>query len=358
MAQRSSTPRPATLADVARESGFSPSTVSIVLNDAPLARHIAVPTKERIRKAAKRLGYHPDLFARSLRSRRSHTIGVLIFDLFDPFCTLILRGIQHALSPTGYQPIMMDANNDREQLVKHLHLLTDRRVEGLIVVANWLCEEGGLLAQLRKAALPGIVVGRDLSADAVPSAIVDNERGGCLAIQHLYEIGHREIAFIRGPAKLADSHRRWHGIELFCAEQGLRIDPALVRELPEALDANSGFAGGRLQTEDLLRCGGRFTAVLAFDDLTALGSIRALHCAGLRVPDDCSVIGFDDVPPAWFSTPDLTTVRQPMHTMGELAANWIVEELRGVQHSASPADLLYALPPELVVRGSTRPLRG
>lgn len=357
MAQRTTRSRPVTLVDVARESGFSPSTVSIVLNEAPLSHHIAATTKERIHKTAQRMGYRPDLFARSLRSRRSHTIGVMIFDLSDPFCTLILRGIQRSLHSTSYQPILMDANNDRKQLAGYLDLLMDRRVEGLIVVANWLFEEGGRLAQLRNSKLPTIVVGRDLSQDAIRSVIVDNEQGGYLAIQHLYQLGHREIAVIRGPAKLMDSDRRWKGIQRFSAENGLRIPAKLVRQLPEAVDANSGFEGGRVQTEDLLRSGARFSAIVAFDDLTALGCVRALHCAGLQVPRDCSVIGFDDVPLAWFSTPDLTTIRQPMQLMGELAAGWVLDELRSRKRQPDqPATTPHALPPELVLRASTKPL--
>jgi LacI family transcriptional regulator len=354
MVQRKARSKPITLVDVARESGFSPSTVSIVLNNAPLSRHIAAATKERIRKAAQSLGYRPDAFARSLRNRRSHTIGVMIFDLSDPFCMLILRGIEKSLYPTAYQPIMMDANNDRKQLVGYLHLLMERRVEGLIVVANWLFEEGGLLAQLRGSKLPTIVVGRDLSADAIRSVIVDNEQGGYLAIKHLYEIGHREIAIIRGPEKLMDSHRRWKGIQRFCTEYDHRIDPKLVRRLSEGIDANSGFDGGLLQTEDLLKSGAKFTALVAFDDLTALGSVRALHHAGLYVPQDCSVIGFDDVPPAWFSTPDLTTIRQPMEPMGELAAAWILGELGGAGQLIEPPTAPHNLTPSLIVRGSTK----
>jgi LacI family transcriptional regulator, galactose operon repressor len=354
MAQRKTKSRPVTLVDVARESGFSPSTVSIVLNNAPLSRHIAATTKERIRKTAQSLGYRPDAFARSLRRRRSHTIGVMIFDLSDPFCTLILRGIQKSLDPTSYQPIMMDANNDRKQLVGYLDLLMERRVEGLIVVANWLFEEGGLLAQLRNSRLPTIVVGRDLSGDAIRSVIVNNEEGGYLAIKHLYDLGHRRIAVIRGPAKLMDSDRRWKGIQRFSSENGLRIEPQLVRQLPEAIDANSGFDGGLFQTEDLLRSGEKFTALVAFDDLTALGAVRALDRAGLRVPEDCSVIGFDDVPPAWFSTPDLTTIRQPMQAMGQLAADWILGEVGGAPQPVEPPTRPHALAPSLVLRGSTK----
>ena len=353
MVQRKTKSRHVTLVDVARESGFSPSTVSIVLNEAPLSRHIAATTKERIRKTAQRLGYRPDAFARSLRNRRSHTIGVMIFDISDPFCTLILRGIQKSLYPTSYQPIMMDANNDRKQLVGYLDLLMERRVEGLIVVANWLFEEGGLLTQLRTTRLPTIVVGRDLSADSIRSVIVDNEEGGYLAIKHLYELGHRKIGVIRGPEKLMDSHRRWNGIQRFSTENGLPIDPKLVRQLPEAVDADSGFEGGLVQTSALLESGARFTALVAFDDLTALGCIRALHRAGLRVPQDCSVIGFDDVPPAWFSTPDLTTIRQPMQAMGELAAGWILGELSGTAQQVDPPTTPHALAPSLIVRGST-----
>ncbi len=345
-----------TIVDVARESGFSPSTVSIVLNDAPLSRHIAATTKERIRQTALRLGYHPNASARSLRSRRSHTIGVLIFDLSDPFCTLILRGIEKALHPTDYLPILMDANNDRKQLVGYLHLLMERRVEGLIVVANWLFEEESLLAQLRSSELPTVVVGRDLSGDAIRSVVVDNEAGGYLALRHLYELGHRKIAVIRGPEKLADSQRRWEGIQRFAAECGLKIASRLVRQLPEAMDPNSGFDGGCLLMQELLRSGAKFTGLVAFDDLTALGAVRALDEAGLRVPDDCSVIGFDDVPLAYFSTPDLTTLRQPMQTMGELAAAGVLSELQAGDPAPRAAALLQVLAPTLVPRRSSRSL--
>src|SRR5271168_4617238 len=186
--------RPTTLADVARASGFSVSTVSIVLNNAPLSQHIKATTKERVLKAAQKLRYRPDASARSLRKRSTQTIGVLIFDISDPFCTLILRGIQKSLHSTKYLPIIMDANNDRNQLVAYADLLMERRVDGLIVVANWLFEEGGLLAQLQSTKLPTIVVGRDLSKQSIHSVVVDNEQGGYLAIQHLYQLGHREIA--------------------------------------------------------------------------------------------------------------------------------------------------------------------
>jgi LacI family transcriptional regulator len=345
-----------TIIDVARESGFSPSTVSIVLNEAPLSVRIAQTTKERIRKTAEELGYRPNASARLLRTRRSQTIGVMIFDLSDPFCTLILRGIEQALQRTQYLPIMMDANNNRKQLGGYLDLLMDRRVEGLVVVANWLFEAGGLLAKLDNGRLPTIVVGRDLSQDGIRSVVVENQQGGYLAMQHLYALGHRHIAFVRGPAKLRDSHLRWKGIRAFCAEHDVPIRRELVRQLPASRDPNSEFDGGLALTDELLRSGAAFSAIVAFDDLTALGAVRALHRAGRRVPQDCSVVGFDDVPPAWFSTPDLTTVRQPMEAMGQFAADWVLRELQPGKRGADRSALLCTLEPTLVERGSTQAL--
>jgi LacI family transcriptional regulator len=343
-----------TIVDVARTSGFSPSTVSIVLNEAPLSRYVAAQTKERIRKTAKDLGYRPDAFARSLRSRRSQTIGVLVFDISDPFCTLILQGIERALSSSGYLPIIMDAHNERKQFEGYLEMLMERRVEGLIVVANWLFEEGGLLVNLKRNNLPTIVVGRDLSQDKIGSVIVDNEAGGYAAMEHLYALGHRKIVIIRGPETLVDSSLRWDGIRRFAAESGLEIDPRCVRLLPDALDPNSGFEGGVKATADLLRGRTKFTALLAFDDLTALGAVRALSRAGLSVPDDCSVIGFDDIPAAAFCTPSLTTICQPMEDMGRIGAEQVLIGLQEGEKGKIVVPAMQLLPPSLVVRDSTR----
>jgi LacI family transcriptional regulator len=343
-----------TLVDVARESGFSPSTVSIVLNEAPLSRYVAAQTKEKIRKTAQKLGYRPDAFARSLRSRRSQTIGVMIFDISDPFCTLILRGIERTLHATPYLPIIMDAHNDRKQFEGYLELLMERHVEGLIVVANWLFEEGGLLARVRESLLPTIVVGRDLSGDKIQSVIVENEQGGYLAMQHLYGLGHRKVAVIRGPAKLSDSQRRWEGIQRFAAEHRVKIAKECVRELPDLLDPTSGFEGGCALTAELISSGAKFTAIVAFDDLTALGAVRALKRAGRRVPEDCSVIGFDDVPPALFSTPGITTIRQPMEDMGRLTAEFVLEAIGKGEEEAGAPMVARMLPPSLVLRESTQ----
>lgn len=345
-----------TLLDVARKSGFSPSTVSIVLSEAPLSRYVAAGTKERIRKTAKSLGYRPDVFARSLRSRRSNTVGVLVFDISDPFCVLILRGIEKTLHSTPYLPILMDAHHERKQFEGYLELLMERRVEGLIVVANWLFDEGGLLAGLKNKKMPTVVVGRDLSDKKIGSVIVDNEAGGYEAIKHLYQLGHRRIAVIRGPRMLSDSNRRWAGIQRFAAEQGLTLDARLVRELPGAIDPISGFQGGVQLVDELIRSRLKFTALVAFDDLTALGAIRALARAERSAPRDCSIIGFDDVPLAALSTPGITTIRQPMEEMGRVATHRLLDVLRKDDGQGEVPPDLQLQPPSLVLRDSTTAL--
>jgi DNA-binding LacI/PurR family transcriptional regulator len=346
-----------TLADVARRSGFSVSTVSIVLNEAPLSRYVAATTKERIRAVASQLGYRPDAFARSLRSRRSHTIGVMVSDISDPFCTLILQGIEKALCSTSYLPIIMIAYNQREQFERHIKMMLERRVEGLIVIANWLFGEFDSLADIKKDQIPTVGVGRDLTASSVRSLQVDNETGGYMAARHLYELGHRKIAILRGPSELSDSDRRWQGIQRFAAEAGLSLAPSRVRQLAPAVEAISGFQEGFRLSSAMIQERVKFTAILAFDDLTGLGAIRALRQAGRHVPEDCSVIGFDDVPHAAVSTPGLTTIRQPMEQMGSLAAEWVVESLDSPEalEAAVPvlSDTLHLLQPELVVRDST-----
>lgn len=345
-----------TLADVARESGFSASTISIVLNEAPLSRYVAAATKEHVREVAKRMGYRPDAFARSLRQRRSHTIGVMVFDISDPFCTLILRGIQQKLYATEFLPFIMDASNQPKQFERYLAMLLGNRVEGLIVVANWLFIELDLLSELQERSVPTVVVGSEMRTGPIGSILVNNEQGGYLALEHLYALGHRKIAFIRGPRQLWDSSRRWEGVLRFAAESGLMIKDKWVVELTGSEDPNSGFEEGISLTRSMLERSPGFTALLAFDDLTAFGAIRALRQAAKRVPEDCSVLGFDDVPYAALSSPSLSTVRQPMEQMGSTAVERILTEIQDSGGRGKQKGLVELLSPEIVPRESTAPL--
>jgi LacI family transcriptional regulator len=342
-----------TIKDVAKESGFSSTTVSIVLNNAPLARYIPPATKSRIERAAKKLGYRPNLFARSLRSNRSHTVGVMVFDMTDPYCTLILRGIENSLYQESYLPMLTDVQNERSRFERYLEMLLGRRVEGLIVLANWLFTDINLLADLQKNSIPSVLIGRELDTHTVSSVIVDNEAGGRAALEHLYNLGHREIAFIRGPKPLSDSAPRWKGVKAFASSKEMEINPKLVVDLPESRDPLSGFENSARLILDLVKRKRHFSAVLAFDDMSALGAIRALAKAGLRVPDQVSVIGFDDISPASLCTPALTTVRQPMEPMGSMAVHILLDAIDAAQDSKSLPAVHRKLAPELVVREST-----
>ncbi|MBZ5656649.1 MAG: LacI family transcriptional regulator [Acidobacteriia bacterium] len=353
-ARKHQPPTAVTIRDVAERSGFSSATVSIVLNNAPLSRYIPDKTKARIQRAASLLGYRPNLFARSLRSRRSHTIGVMVFDMTDPYCTLVLRGIENTLYQSNFLPILTDVHNERSRFERYLEMLLDRRIEGLVVLANWLFVDINVLADLEKNNIPTATVGQQLKSDHISSVIVDNAAGAHAALEHLYSLGHRKIAFIRGPHKLSDTEPRWRGVRTLARERNLELDPQLIVDLPESGDPFSSFEQGYKLTEELLHRRHPFTALMAFDDMTAFGAIRALGKAGIRVPDQCSVVGFDDVSAAALYSPALTTVRQPMEVMGATAANIVVEAINGMLEKKSVRPIRRKLVPELIVRESTR----
>lgn len=342
-----------TLLDIARACGYSVSTVSIVLSGVPLSQNVAASTREQIRNMARELGYHPDAYARSLRRRRSQTIAVLAYDLSDPFCIPIVHGIQAGLQPANYLPLLVDAQTQRKLFDSYLKMILERRAEGVIVIASWIFEETNLLDDIEKNQVPIVIVGRDMTNRNVSSLLVDNEAGGALALRHLIELGHKRIAIIRGPEELFDTEPRWAGVQRVAAEAGIQIDRKLVFQLENLMDSTSGFKGGLKISKQMLAAGRPFTAVLAFDDLTALGVVRGLTDAGLRVPDDCSVVGFDDVLPAVVATPGITTIRQPLKEMGLLASEWTLEEINSRDQVGRKPVRLFKAPPELVIRMST-----
>jgi len=343
-----------TIRDVAREAGFSISAVSLVLNNAPLAKYIPDTTKQRIQTVARKLGYSPNQLARALRSKRDSTVGLMVFDITDPYCTPILRGIERAMFQVSHLCILTDAHNERSRFERYLEMLLERRIEGMIVIANWLLVDINLIAELKKQSVPTVVIGGELKVDSVSSVMVDNEAGGRIALEHLYSLGHRKIAYIRGPKALSDTSERWQGVKDFAKSVGLTIDPKLVVDLPSLVDPKQGFSTGADLTEELLKRKKPFTALMAFDDITALGAMQALIKEGIKVPEQCSVIGFDDVAPAALSIPPLTTVRQPLEVMGENAADMIAQAMNAVLERRDHQASHVRLAPELVVRRSTR----
>ena len=343
-----------TIRDVAEKSGFSTTTVSIVLNNAPLARYIPPLTKSRIQKAAAKLGYRPNNLARSLRSKRNHTVGVMVFDVTDPYCTLILRGIENRLYESSYLSILTDAHNTRGRFERYLEMLLDRRIEALIILANWLFIDINLLADLEKSEIPTVIIGRELESKALSSVTVDEESGAYAALAHLHELGHRRIAFIRGPKTLASSKKRWKGIQKFAQHAGLELEQKYIADLPDQLNPTIGVDDGYRLTEKLLLIKPGFTALMAYDDMAALGAIRALSKTGLKVPEQCSVVGFDDVPQSALFVPSLTTVRQPMAEMGAAAVYIIMDSINAKAENRDHTSVQLNLPASLILRESTR----
>ena len=341
-----------TIKDIAGESGVSVTTVSMVLNNGPSAQRISEKTRKRIRKIANELGYRPNLFARSLRSNRSHTLGVVVFDITDPYCAQILRGIENHLRPSGYFPVLSDLQNDREQFRPSLDMLLGRRVEGVIAIANPVYLETELFAEFTRRNLPAVVIGRELKGTEISSVAVDNEAGTRQVIRHFYELGHSKIAVLKGPKAMADSAQRWRGLERFAQEVGLKLDARLVLEIQ---GRNSTYAEGYQLTEELLKQNLEFTALAAFDDLTACAAIGALSRAGRHVPRDCSVAGFDDIPSSAFYNPPLTTVHQQLEMQGWLGAEIVEEQMRAAAEKRPITPRHRVVAPKLIVRGSTCP---
>ena len=335
-----------TIRDIAKATGLSIATVSLTLNNA--GRRIPASTQERIMRTARRLGYFPNLQARSLRSNRTHSIGVLVFDITDPYCALIIRGIENSLYESGYMPIVSDLQNNPKRLRQCTQMLMERRVEGLIAIANPVhlgTDIGSLVQQFN---VPTVAVGSRSKDDSYGSVVVDNQLGTRLLMEHLIALGHRDFAIITGPKAMTDSAPRWQGIKRCLRDKGLQIDAELIAEIRAR---NSSYEEAYLLTQELLSCNKPFTALVAFDDLTAFAAIGALSHAGKRIPEDCSVAGFDDIPGAAFYNPPLTTVHQKLEQQGVHAAGIVEAMLYDKRRSLAPAH--ETVTPTLVIRKST-----
>lgn len=336
-----------TIRDIAKATGLSIATVSMVLNKA--GRRIPSSTQLLVEETARKLGYFPNLQARSLRSKRTQSIGVLVFDITDPYCTLIIRGIENSLSNFGYMPVLADLQNTPGRLRQCAKMLMERRVEGLIAIANPLHLGTDLSTAIQQFNVPAVSIGSKAANERYASVVVDNRAGTWSAMEHLYDLGHREIAIIKGPKALSDSTPRWNGIQECARAKGILIDRSLVVGIR---GENSSYEQGYQLTEHLLQKKKRFSGLIAFDDLTAFAAIGALSNAGLKVPEDCSVIGFDDIPGSAFYNPPLTTICQHLEKQGGIAAEMIRTLVtEGSRHSLQKMHEEVA--PHLVVRKST-----
>jgi LacI family transcriptional regulator len=325
-----------TLGMVAKAAGVSPSTVSRILNGTAL---VADDKRLAVDEAIRTLGFRPNPVARGLAGGRTLSIGVLTQTINSPFYGEAMRGLEDELERAGYVPIFVSGHWHEAEERKALDALMSRRVDGLIVLAGRLSNET-LLAYADQ--VPMVLVGRELAAPRVFSIGFDNFTGAVLATRHLIECGHNRIAFIGGDTTHEDAHEREAGYRAALRDAGIEFDPALV------LAGDFTESGGLLAINRLLDSRLSFSAVFAANDQTALGAALGLYRRSVRVPDDVSLVGFDDLAGAKYAVPPLTTVRQPVYEMGLLAARAILDMLKGHAPDVKPSG------PELVARESTR----
>ena len=336
--------KPASLQVIADHLGLSPAAISRVLNGAPAAKSIPKATQDRIFAAAKLFNYRPNVLARSLRRGRSMTIGVLLPELSEGYATLVLAGLEQGLLQAEYFYFLISHHHRAELIDRGLAMLMDRSVDGLVAIDTALREH---------PPLPTVTVSCPDEHEGLTNIVINHRRAAELAIDHLVGMGHQKVAIIKGQTFSSDTEPRWQAIKLAASKARLVIDPKLVAELEG--DAPS-HEPGYFATQRLLATDVPFTAIFAFNDVSAIGAVRALREAGLRVPQDVSVIGFDDIQSAAFQNPGLTTVRQPLRTMGMLAAETVVRRISSPTDHPPAKQLL--VDAELVVRDSTCPPQG
>jgi LacI family transcriptional regulator len=333
--------RPVTLKDVALRAGVHPATASRALSPETMLL-VSEETAKRVRDAAEELGYRPNPVARSLRTRRSHTVGVLIPDLNNPLFPPIVRGLEDRLAEAGYVALIGNTDGDEERERVIFEQMRARHVDGFVLATAHL--RSALLVAAAKADLPIVLMNRMADDYSFPSVSADNERGSRMSVAHLVKLGHRRIAHIAGPQDLSTGLSRHRGFLAAMAASGLPVDPGLV-VFAKSFSVEEGLRCCR----ELLGSAGACTAVAAGNDMLAVGCYAALDEAGLSCPDDMSVVGFNDMPFIDRLRPPLTTVRFPHYQVGTESANLVLERIAS---PGGPVKVLY-LAPELIVRGST-----
>ncbi len=338
--KRPSTDGPISLKKLAEHLGLNPATVSVVLNEVP-GRSIPQATRDRIKAAAKELNYHPSLLARSLRSRRTLNIGILVPQLGDGYHTQVMSGIGDHLMDAGYFYFTAHHRHRKDLIEEYSRMLLGRGAEALIAIDTLLDHP---------FQVPVVAVAGHQSVSGVTNVILDHRFAAELTLTHLHSLGHRRIAFMRGQPFSSDSDERWRSLVRAAHEIGIPIRPELIVQLDR--DISSPELGYPVM-QKLLSSDKSFTALVAFNDMSAIGAIRALQDFGLRVPDDISVIGFDDIKAAEFNNPRLTTIRQPLSNMGRIAAQCVLNRLHGSERYREEI----VVEPELVVRESTQKVK-
>jgi LacI family transcriptional regulator len=320
--------------------GLSRTTVSLVLNDSPVAQALTPATRERVLKAAADLNYKANYFARMLNNKRSQMVGILSPDFGEGYDASILSAIERVMIERNYLYFVSSHHWDKALIQQRLQVFAERGAEGIILINT---------PAPAKSALPLVSIG-SLKCDFPLTRItVDNAYGIRLALEHLYALGHREIAFLKGHAQSSDAESRWTACVDAARELNLHIYEENVVHLKRIDDGLNPLREGYIAGKQLLKASQRFTALMAFNDLSAIGAINAFRDAGKRIPEDISVIGFDDIQAATIIQPTLTTIRQPLTRMGVLAAQELLERIENA--GIETRNIL--IKPELVIRQSS-----
>ena len=328
----------ATMKQVALRAGVSVSSVSHVLNQ---TRHVSPEVRARIETAMRELAYVPSAVARSLRHNVTRTLGIMLPNNSNPYFAELIRSIEDRCYSAGYNVVLCNSDDDPVKQNVYLRVLMEKRVDGLIVMSSGDSPDlPGLLARLKA---PLVLVDRQWQSLDCDTVTTDHRMGAYLATRHLIELGHRRIVCISGPEHLAPSRLRITGWREALTEAGLADDTLILGDFTSQ--------GGYEVTQRLLGAADRPQAIFACNDLMAIGALCAIHQAGLSVPRDISVVGFDDIELAAFTCPPLTTVAQPKQRIGEVATELLLERLR--HDRTEPCKI--ALQPELRVRGSSAP---
>ncbi|MEQ1606617.1 MAG: LacI family DNA-binding transcriptional regulator [Pyrinomonadaceae bacterium] len=328
------------LKQLAEHIGLSPGTISVVLNKTPRAASIPQETKDRIFEAAKTYNYRPHYFARSLRANQSFTIGVMVSELTGGYCAIVLNGIESALTKQGYF-YLATSHYHRDDLLEHNpQMLIERQVDGIIAVDSQIRFESDS---------PVVSVAGHEQIKGVTNVVLNHDSAAELGVGHLYDLGHRKIAFIKGQHFSNDTAVRWDTIVEAARKRGIIVEGDLTAQLEGDIGTPEI---GYIAAKKVLARGKLFTALFAFNDISAIGAIRALQEAGLRVPEDVSVLGFDDIYAAEFHNPALTTIRQPLFEMGELAGQTLLKAI-SKKNNGDEIPQTLTVEPELVVRNST-----
>lgn len=333
---REDSPSKVTVHEVARAAGVSASTVSRVLNG---TARVSEGKRVTVEATIARMKYTPNLLAKGLKKGSAMTIGIVVQHVYSPFFGELLRGVEDELSGTAYASVIVSGHWDVEDELKSVNLLLARQVDGIIIFSGCLSDDEIFAIAAHRCV---VATGRNLNTKNVFGFALDNEYAAYTATAHLIELGHRRIAFIAGPKNHCDANDRLLGYRRALREVGIKFDKNLV------VQGDFNETSGVLAVNLLLESRRSFTAVFATNDQMASGVRLGLFRRGIRVPDDISLIGFDDLPGSSFATPPLSTVRQPMYDVGRLAAKALIKLINDEQVSVNPPKL------ELIIRETTR----